>query len=707
MKRICPICEAGCGLEVSADGRRVTAIKANPVDVFSQGHICAKGIALKDLDADPDRLRTPLVRQKGELQPASWQQAMQTIRDRLADVRAAHGNRAVAAYIGNPTAHNIGLATGMGVFLGTLDTPNIFSAGTVDQMPKHLASILMFGDPMAIPVPDIGRADCLLMLGANPAVSNGSLWMVPGFRQKLREFHARGGTFITVDPRRSETARLADEHLFIRPGTDVYLLAALINELAARGLEPPDRLVTKGWPQLQKNLADITADIAAAHCGVSVEDVRLLAHRLADAQHPVVYGRVGTTLQRHGTLTSFLIEVANIQLGALDAAGGAMFAEQPFAGGGSSSSAREYNRWHSRVSGYPEVMGQLPCAALAEEIETPGEGQIRALFCFAGNPVVSNPDSDRLRDALASLELLVCTDIYHNETTRLADVVLPGTSPFEDSHYDSFLGAMGWRNSARYSPPLFDTETQLREWDLCLSLAYISANNDIPTDTALRHFEDTVVAGAVARYVDDENGSLHGRDVQEIVGAIGPQAGVERLLDLGIRAGRWGDRFGRRDGITLDRLINTPDGVDLGMLRPGRISEVVKHADGEIDLCPEEITEALNEVSNQTPDTALRLIGRRQAGRNNSWLGNLPMLAKGKNFCVLQLHPADARKYRLAEGDRVRVSSRTGAIEANVTITEEIMPGCVSLPHGFSEETDYAQQISQPGANYNRLGGGG
>jgi anaerobic selenocysteine-containing dehydrogenase len=707
MKRICPICEAGCGLLIRADGREVVGIEANQADVFSGGHICAKGIALKELDADPDRLRTPLVRKNGLLRPASWDEAMTVIAERLTRIRGEHGASAVGAYIGNPTAHNIGLSMGMGVFLGTLNSPNLFSAGTVDQMPKHLASILMFGNPMAIPVPDIERSNFILMLGANPAVSNGSLWMVPGFRAKLRDFHDRGGKLVCVDPRRTETARLADRHLYLRPGTDAYLLAALINELIDRGYEPPDGVSHRNWAELKAALGGIGQDSAAEHCGLSEANLHQLADDLLRAEKPVVYGRVGTTLQRHGTLTSFLIEVLNVLLGALDAPGGAMFPEQPFAAAAASVSGMEYGRWQSRVSGYPEVMGQLPCAALAEEIEVPGDGQIRALFCFAGNPVVSNPDSDRLSKALQSLDLLVCTDIYHNETTRLADVVLPGTSPFEDSHYDSFLGAMGWRNSARYSPPLFDAEDQPREWDLCLGLAYVSATGQAPSPKTLRDLEDTVVAGAVARYTDDESGPLYGRDVQEIVGSIGPEAGVERLLDLGIRAGRWGDHFGRRDGVTLQQMSETQDGIDLGELRAGRLSEVVQREDGDIDLAPPPIVAALASLAVEAPVRGLQLIGRRQAARNNSWLGNLSMLSKGQNLCVLQLHPEDAASLDIVEGDCVRVSSETGSIEAEATITDELMKGCVSLPHGFSEGTDLGQQVRRPGANYNRLAAAG
>jgi len=701
-KRICSICEAGCGLIIGTDGRELVSIEANPDDVFSGGHVCAKGIALKDLDADPDRLRHPLLRRDGELQPASWDEALAFIAEKLAAIRERQDPNAVAIYFGNPTAHNIGLSMGAGVFAGMLGSTNVYSAGSVDQLPKQLASALMFGSGMAVPVPDITRTDFLLMLGANPIVSNGSLWMVPGFRHKLRDLHDRGGRLVTVDPRRTETARLADTHHFIRPGTDAFLLAALINEVVRAGREPDGSVGVRNWQELKKALAPVSLAMASERSGISENDLKKLAGQLLTAKSPVVYGRVGTTLQQHGTLTSFLVEVLNLLLGSIDRPGGAMFPEQPFTSANSGGESVSYNRWQSRVSGYPEVLGQMPCAVLAEEIETPGAGQIRALFCFAGNPVVSNPDSDRLAEALGSLELLVCSDIYHNETTRLADVVLPGSSPFEDGHYDSFLGSMGWRNSARYSPPIFEAEA-MREWDMAMTLSCIAASGRVPSDEERRDFEDNIVANSAAGYVADESSPLHGRDIQEIIGSIGPESGVERLLDLGIRAGRWGDHFGAADGLTLQQMIETPDGIDLGELRSGRLAEIVTHSDGCLELAPAVIIDALADLVETPVSSGLRLIGRRQAAMNNSWLGNLPSLTKGAHYCQLQMHPEDAAEYGVVEGGRVRLDSAAGSIEAQVTLTDDLMKGCVSLPHGFSEQGDIAQGVRRLGPNYNRL----
>lgn len=722
-QRICPICEAGCGLNIKTRGRLVTGITANPQDVFSTGHICAKGISLQALDADPDRLRTPLIKHHGEFREASWAEAFGFINQRLAEIRGKHtnpqhGNR-TAMYIGNPTAHNIGLSMGLGTFASVLGSSNIFSAGSVDQLPKQLACELMYGNGMAIAVPDIERCDLLLMLGANPIVSNGSLWMVPKFRDKLRAMQARGGHFVTVDPRRSETARLADTYLPINPGTDAWLLSALINELHRLGARVPDRYQARQAAELLQSLASITLAQAATATGISAEAISTLATRLHQAQAAAVYGRVGTTLQKFGTLTSFLIDVVNILTDNLDKAGGAMFPEQPFVAASHAhkhpDAGPQYNRYQSRVSGYPEVLGQMPAVALAEEILTAGDQQIQALVCFAGNPVVSHPASDQLERALASLDLLVCVDIYHNETSKHAHVILPGSSPFEDSHYDSFLGAMGYRNTARYSPPVFATDNP-REWDLGLTLAYITARQQVPNAVALQDFEDTVVAAAVAAYTEDPGSPLFKRDVQEIMALIGPQQGVERLLDLGIRAGRWGDHFGAATAsasLTLQALIDTPDGIDLGALRGQRLQEIVGHRDPHINLGPQAILDDIRRLQAtlpaadlppaESPDYPWQLIGRRNAQANNSWLHNLPVLAKGRDICTLEIHPRDAELLGISSGDKVIVSTAEASIEVSASVSDAIKPGVVSLPHGFSEDSQIRQHQARKGANYNRL----
>ena len=696
--RICPICEAGCGLKLTTDGRTVERIVANTDDVFSTGHVCAKGLSLKELDEDPDRIRTPLIKEGAGFRAASWDEAFAVINERLNSVIERYGSGAVATYTGNPSAHNIGLAMGMGTFSSTLQTQNSYSAGTVDQIPKHLASELMFGNPMAVPVPDIARSDFLLMLGANPVVSNGSLWMVPDFRGKLRDFKDRGGQFVTVDPRRTETARLADSHVFIRPGGDAWLLIALINELNRLGRTVSSRYAVEGCDLLMAKLSEISIDSAAAASGVSIEQITELVAQLHDATSPVVYGRVGTTLQRHGTLTSFLIEVINLMTGSLDASGGAMFPEQPFSTpfGGVTGN---FDQFRSRVSGYPSFLGQLPVAALAEEMETPGEGQIKALVCIAGNPVVSNPDSDRLTESIEGLEFSLCIDIYHNETSRLADVILPGTSPFEDSHYDHFLGSMGHHNVARYSPAVFASDRP-DEWRMMLTLGYVLAEKRVPADDELNAFEDVVVAGFVSAFCADENSPLYQRDVQEVMAMIEPESGVERMLDVGIRAGRFGDHFGRREGLTLKQMRDNVNGIDLGSIRERRLQEVMH---GSISLSPSLILDDIDALQQSEPGHGLLLIGRRNTRSNNSWLRNLPMLGKGKDLCVLEIHPQDAAALGIEDGETARLSSANASMELPVQLSEDLSPGVVAMPHGFSSDGQLQQSNRQNGENYNRL----
>ena len=701
--RICPICEAACGLRIAADGRQVLEVRANREDVFSEGHVCAKGIALTELDADPDRLRAPLIRRDGELQEASWQEAYAFVAERLKQVRDAHGAHAVASYIGNPTAHNVGLSKGLGVFAQALGSPQVYSAGTVDQVPKQLACELMFGNDMAVPVPDILQCDYVLMLGANPVVSNGSLWLVPKVREKIRALKARGGKLVTVDPRRSETARLADAHHLIRPGTDAWLLIALIHLVR----ETHDRLASypvKGAEEMLRSLKQVSVAEAAERSGLELAAIEEIAEQLLNAEHPVVYGRIGTTLQQFGTLTSFLVEVLNLMLGALDREGGAMFPEQPYHDSVDRSGQIKLGRYHSRVSGYPEVLGQLPVAALAEEILIPGEGQVRALFCFAGNPLVSNPDSERLREALSDLEFLVCVDIYHTETSQLADVVLPGTSPFEDGHYDHFLGAMGYRNVARYSAPVFEPN-QPDEWDIGLALACTAIHGRAPQGADLKELEDSVVAAAVSSLVADETSGIHGADVQQVMAAIEPERGVERLLDLGIRAGRYGDHFGAREGLTLNTLVEHPDGIDLGQIRAGRLAEVMGHPDQQIDLAPDVMLNEVQRLKGESPwaEGSLYLIGRRSTRMNNSWLRNLKPLVEGRPLCTLQMHPEDVARFELEDGCQATVRSATGEVQAQVEASEHLRPGVVSLPHGFSDTLGLSQANLKQGANYNVL----
>ncbi len=695
LHRICPICEAGCGLQVTMRGETIVRIRGNDDDLFSEGHLCPKGVALAQLHTDPRRILRPRVRDETGTRTTTWNEAFGVAARRLTELRHRYGNDSVAIYIGNPSAHNVGLGMGLGVFAGQLGSRNLYSAASVDQLPKQLASELMFGNDMAVPVPDIVHTDFLLMLGANPVVSNGSLWMVPGFRDKIRALRAGGGRLVVVDPRRTETARLADQHLALRPGSDAWLLAALINELTQTGVVLSGAYATRGLSSLLTTLGSIDMNEAAQRTGLSAEVIRGLAAQLRAARSPVVYGRVGTTLQAFGTLASFLVETLNLLLGSLDVPGGALFGEQVFASppalARTGVDGLEYARWHSRVSGRPEVGGQLPVTCLVEEIETPGPGQIRALVCFAGNPLLSNPDGNRLRKALESLELIVAVDILESETASLAHVLLPGTSPFEESHYDHYLGSWGWKNVARYSPPLITMSDRPDEWSLCLQMAFgLLSGGQVADAATLAGFEDDVVASAVHKYVSDPDGAIHARDVQEILGLIEPAKGVERLLDLGFRAGPFGDAFGQTRGLTLALVGAAPNGVELGPLR-SRLKEEIRHHDGVMDLAPPLVLSEIERLKNTAPAGGLVLVGRRNVKSNNSWLTGVRGLDRGVDVCVIEMNEEDARARQISQGDRVRLFNAVGSIQARVVLGDSMRSGVVCLPHGFAR------------ANYNLL----
>lgn len=714
--RICPFCEATCGLALEVEGGEVRAVRGHEADVFSRGFLCPKGVALADLHRDPDRLRRPLVRRGGRHVAVSWDEAFEEIERRLPAVRGRYGNACVAVYLGNPTIHTLGLALYGRVLIRALRTPNVFSASTVDQMPKQLAAGLMFGTYLSVPVPDIERTEFLLMLGANPMESNGSLWTVPDFPAKLRALRARGGRCVVIDPRRTRTARAAGEHVPIRPGTDAFLLAAMANVLFAEERIRPGRLGpwVNGVEEAARALRPFTAEAVAPITGVPAERIAALARDLAAAPAAAVYGRIGTCTQEFGTLASWLVDLLNVITGNLDRPGGAMFPRAPgFApntyGKAGSGPGVRLGRRRSRVRGLPEVAGELPVACLAEEIETPGDGQIRALVTIAGNPVLSTPDSERLDRALASLDFMLSFDIYLNETTRHADVILPGLSPLEQPHYDIAFPQFAYRNVARYSPPVFDPPADRPlEWESLLRVAGIAMGQGADSDVGA--LDDLVAATQAQRAASSETSPAFGRSVEEILAAVAPRKGPERLLDIELRAGPYGDGFGTvPGGLTLARLEAEPGGVDLGPLEP-RVPELLRTPSGKIELAPAPILADLPRLEaalrRAEPDDGFLLVGRRHLRSNNSWMHNLPSLIGGRDRCTLQINPADAGRLGVFDGARVRVTSDTGTVEARVEITDEVMPGVVSLPHGWGHDrpgTGLRLAARAPGVNVNVL----
>ena len=710
--RTCPFCEATCGLEIETEGREVVSVRGDVDDVFSHGFICPKAYGVKQLHEDPDRLNTPLVRRDGELVEATWDKAFEEIERRLAPLIAEHGKNAVAVYLGNPNAHNLSALIHGPAWLRVLGSQNIYTASTVDQMPKQMSAGLMFGTMLSVPIPDVDRCDHLVLLGANPLVSNGSLLTAPDMRGRLRGIRERGGKVVVVDPRRTRTAEEADEHHFIQPGTDALLLAAMACTIVEEGLEAPGALTEhlNGLDELRDLVREFTPEAVAGPCGIEADEIRRMARELAAAERGCVYARIGTCTQEFGTHASWLVDVLNVLTGNLDREGGAMFtraaAGQKNSSWGGAGRPPTFGRWKSRVRGLPELYGELPVSVLAEEIETPGEGQVRALITVAGNPILSTPNSGRLERAVEGLDLMVSIDIYVNETTRHADVILPAPEPLEKAHYDLAFYQLSTRNIANYSPAVFEREGPA-EWEVFMRLAGVIAGQGPNGDVAL--FDDMVIQTLIQREVGNEASPIAGRDPAELLEALEPRRGPERVLDFMLRSGPYGDGFGHDpDGLTLDMLEQNPHGIDLGPLQP-RLPEVLRTASGKVELAPEPIVadlDRLRAAMARELGGGMVLIGRRQLRSNNSWMHNLPALVKGKESCTLHIHPDDAERLGLADGEIARVSSAAGSLDAPVETTEDIMRGVVSIPHGWGHGAEGARMgvaAEHAGVNSNVL----
>ncbi len=693
--RICPLCEATCGLTLTVDGRRVTAVRGDDDDTFSEGYICPKGVALQDIDADPDRLRTPMIRRADGWHEATWDEAFAEIEKRLLPIIARDGRNAVGVYLGNPSVHNTGLAIYGQVLLRALGTQNIFSATTVDQMPKQVASAAMFGTGLSIPIPDLDRTQYLMILGANPIVSNGSLMTAPNIGERLKRIQQRNGRIVVIDPRKTETARMADEHQFIRPGTDAHFLFAIVHTLFAENLVKPGRLAeySTGLDDIRTLAAQFSPEAVADKCGIAANDIRRYARELAAAPSASVYARIGTCTQEFGTLASWLPDVIHVLTGNLDRPGGAMFTNPAYGSGntkGTPGTGRGFRmgRHKTRVRELPEIFGELPVACLAEEIETPGAGQIRALITVAGNPVLSTPNGARLAKALDSLEFMVSLDIYLNETARHADVILPGLSPLENCHYDMAFSQLAIRNAARFSPAVFAKPADAPyEWQTILRFTGLVSGAGTHCDTNM--LDDMVMLNLIERETKLETSPIAGRDAQQILNALAPRRGPERAIDFMLRTGPFGEGFGKNpDGLSLAKLEANPHGIDLGALEP-RIPEVLRTASGKIDLAPGFIAQDVRRLAATLGGNGhgdLLLVGRRQLRSCNSWMHNTPRLVSGKPRCTLLMNPSDADALGLAEGDSAAVTSRAGTVDAPVELTADMMPGVVSLPHGWGHD---------------------
>ncbi|WP_082986763.1 molybdopterin-dependent oxidoreductase [Mycobacterium gordonae] len=697
----CPLCEAMCGLDIRVQGGKVAGIRGNRDDVWSRGHICPKGAALAALHDDPDRIRQPLIKVDGRWHEVSWDAAFRRCTELLTPVIRKYGIGAVTAYTGNPLAHSFSLARYAGVLLGMSGIPVTYSPGTVDQWPKNLSSHLMYGGWWNFPVPDIERTDLLVIMGANPAASQGSLLAAPNVMGLIDAIRKRGEV-IVIDPVRTRTADHADEWLPIVPGTDAALLLAVAHVLFAEDLVAPGPHV-EGVDTMRRVAAQWPPSRVSAVTGIGEGRIRELARELAGTAKSVVYGRIGLCNQEFGSLASWLVDVVNILTGHFDTPGGAMFPRpaawsittQPLPG--LEDGAPEFGRWHTRVRGAKEVLGQVPVSCMVEEIATPGEGQLKALITVAGNPVLSSPGGDKLDEALPMLEAMISVDNWLNETTRHADVLLPGLSPLEQPHHDDLVLQFAIRSFANYSAPVFDPGERPHEWEILIRLTGLC------TGTPAEDVDVGAIDDGFFDYLAFTRG-LDGATIRQRYQHGGP----ERMLDLTLRTGPFGDRYGDNPGgLTLDLLKAHPNGIDFGPMVP-QLPGILGTADKKIRLAPQYLLDDLSRLAArlERPAAPLVLVNRRHLRSNNSWLHNVPALMKGRDRCTLLMHPEDAARYRVSDEDIVTVKSESGEIKVPVEITEAIRPGVVSMPHGWGHDkagTRLSVANGSPGVNTNVL----
>ncbi len=667
--KTCNLCEACCGLLVEVEDNRVVRIRADDDDLMSRGHICPKAIALEEVQVDPDRVRRPLRRTADGWQEISWEEALDEVASNLARIQLRDGNEAVGMYLGNPGAHNFGTVAYVSTIRRALASRNQYTASSCDQNPKHASSLYLFGHVFKIAIPDIDHTDFLLMLGANPVVSNGSLMTAPGIGRRLRELKQRGGRLVVIDPRRTATAALADEHLFIRPGGDALLLAALLHVVLSQGLGRETHLADRvdGRDTLADLVASFSPEAVESRLGISAARVHALARDFAAAQRAVCYGRIGTSLSPFGTLANWLVDVLNLVTGNLDRPGGALHATPAvdLVSLGETLPGDDTPDWRTRVRVAPSYNGEQPSACMAEEMQTPGAGQIRGMLTLAGNPVLSTPNGRELDRGFAALEYYAAIDIYRNETTRHANLILPPTWSLEHENYEIVFHLFAVHNSAKYSPPVLEPEAgALREWEILLELALRIGEKK----TRKPHVK------LALRMLRLSRGFFH----------------PTRVLDWMLRLGPHGDGFRPwRKGLRVSDLIENPKGIDLGPLKPS-LEEWLEKRGGRIDLAHPKMTAELERLSRDlaaaTPQEGLVLIGRRDVRTNNSWLHNAPLAVKGRNRCTLIMHPDDAGRRSLASDEPVRIRSRVGEVVARLEVSDEIMPGVVSLPHGWGHD---------------------
>lgn len=712
--RVCPFCEQNCATEITVDPSTasIVTIRGDKADPLSKGYICPKAYALKDLHHDPEFLTGPLIRRDGQLVPVSWEEALDFAAEGLAEVTRRHGANAIASYFGTGLTHVPGLALYAPLLLTTLGSNQVYSASSVDSHAHFMTTAAMFGGLASMPIPDIDHSDYFVLIGANPFQSNGSFLTAPGVPGRLKAIQQRGGKVVVIDPRRSETAAKADWHLATVPGSDAALLLAVTHVLFAEGLTNLGHLAdhVSNLDELQRIAARFTPEMGEAACGIAASDIRQLARELAAAPRACIYGRIGSSMQQFGSLTNWLIVAINALTGNLDSPGGSMFPRGVFEAilfsDRYADGVMPYGRWHTRVRGLPELGGQMPCAAMMEEMDTPGPGQVKALITLCGNPVLSTPNGGgRLTRAVENLDFVVSFDIFVNETSRHADVILPSPRCLEHSDFMVVYPFFTVRDYLRWFAPVFPLSPgAMHDSDvMCELVARLKGITAAEADElALRMLFDQLAAQG--------NPVAQRLAFADVLASLSETHGQDRMLELLVRTGPYGDHFGERpEGLTLERLKAMPHGMDFGPMQP-RISEVVFLPGGKIDLAPELITRDLPRLEEwlaSDKPSGLHLLGRRQMRSFNTWMHNFPSLAKGAGLCTLMMNPADAAERQIADGQRVRLRSRTGQIEVPVELSDEIRRGVVSLPHGWGHDDPLVpgqhRAKARAGANYNLL----
>jgi len=682
--RTCNLCEAMCGLVITTQNEQIQTIVGDEKDPLSHGHICPKALAYKDLHEDSDRLKFPVKKTNSGWEQISWENALDEIADKLVNIQKIYGNNAVGVYQGNPSVHNYGTLLYGPTFFSSLRTRNKFSASTVDQIPHQFAAYQMLGHQLLVPIPDIDRTQYMIILGGNPLVSNGSLMTAPDIRNRLKAIQSRDGKFVVIDPRRTETAKLADEHCFIQPGTDVYFLIGIIQEIIKNGWIKQGHLdsVTKNLDEFLTSIPDIELETISSITGISSANIQRIAKEFSQAESAVCYGRMGACTQKFGGTVHWLINMVNIITGNFDAPGGAMFTSPAFDTLGNSQTKGHYNKGQSRVRNLPEFAGEYPAVTMADEMLVKGEGQIRAMVTSAGNPILSVPGGEKLDRAFSGLEFMVSIDFYINETTRHADIILPPAFNLNGPHFDVVFNIFAVRDVVKYSNPVFPKEPGTKyDWEIFMGLEKRVAQKNGRKYSKVNHF-------------------------------LSKKFGPEWLLDLGIRIGEYGSlkSLFKWNGLTLSKVKKQVHGVDLGPLKP-RFPKRLFTSDKKIDLAPsifiDDLKRVISNVAQSNSNGSLTLIGRRQLRSNNSWMHNCPSLMSGRDRFLILMNPLDAQKKSIADGQKVRVKTSNAQIELEAKLSTEMMPGVISIPHGWGHEGKDTQQkiaLENKGGNLNALG---